>query len=229
MPGAWRGAAKALFPWSAPHWRRCIRHGREGHRCGSGSHGHHRPMPDLQTFADFDRLLAATRIEIDRLAAQWPDDGALDAVRRQLEALHEWTRGGRCPVQGEKDQLTRADRESGAGGPSRGFGSVFAVELRDLVGRSGKAAVPVLLKIVTPAQAGVRASACAPRARARPNARPRLEPPHEQRYHQPSQRPARPEPSGNGFSGRAGRSPFETFRHGWLRRLGPGLRRGDDS
>jgi hypothetical protein len=26
-------------------------------------------MPDLQTFADFDRLLAATRVEIGRMAA----------------------------------------------------------------------------------------------------------------------------------------------------------------
>jgi hypothetical protein len=34
-----------------------------------------------------------------------PDDGAIASVRRQLDALHSWTRGGRCPSQDEKDQL----------------------------------------------------------------------------------------------------------------------------
>ena len=34
-----------------------------------------------------------------------PEDRAIASVRRQLEALHAWTRGGRCPSQGEKDQL----------------------------------------------------------------------------------------------------------------------------
>jgi len=62
-------------------------------------------MPDLQTFTDFDRLLAATRVEIGRMAAAAPDDGALASVDRQLAALHGWTRDGRCPDQGEKDSL----------------------------------------------------------------------------------------------------------------------------
>jgi hypothetical protein len=62
-------------------------------------------MADLQTFADFDRLLAATREEIGRMAAQWPDDGAIASVDRQLAALHGWTREGRCPAQDEKDSL----------------------------------------------------------------------------------------------------------------------------
>jgi hypothetical protein len=62
-------------------------------------------MPDLQTFADFDRLLAATRIEIGRMAAAAADDGAIASVDRQLAALHGWTRDGRCPAQDEKDSL----------------------------------------------------------------------------------------------------------------------------
>lgn len=59
----------------------------------------------LKNFEDFDQLLSATRIEVDTLLTMEPDDGALNSVKRQLEALHGWTRGGRCPSQDEKDQL----------------------------------------------------------------------------------------------------------------------------
>ena len=62
-------------------------------------------MPDLQSFEDFDRLLAATRLEIDRLVQAEPDEGALASVQRQLAAVHAWTRDGREPGQGEKDTL----------------------------------------------------------------------------------------------------------------------------
>ena len=34
-----------------------------------------------------------------------PGDGAIGSVKRQLDMLHDWTRGGRCPSQAEKDQL----------------------------------------------------------------------------------------------------------------------------
>ena len=59
----------------------------------------------LKTFDHFDQLLSATRAEVDALLTMEPDDGALDSVKRQLDALHGWTRGGRCPSQDEKDQL----------------------------------------------------------------------------------------------------------------------------
>ena len=59
----------------------------------------------LQTFEDFDRLLQAARSELARMHAEAPDDGAIHSVRLQLEALHDWTRGGRCPAQDEKDRL----------------------------------------------------------------------------------------------------------------------------
>lgn len=63
-------------------------------------------MPSsLTTFAEFDRLLDAARIELDAMHKAEPDDGAISSVQRQLEALHGWTRGGRCPSQSEKDQL----------------------------------------------------------------------------------------------------------------------------
>lgn len=63
-------------------------------------------MPsNLTSFEAFDRLLAETRTEIDTMAAAEPDDRAIASVRLQLDALHGWTRGGRCPDQGEKDQL----------------------------------------------------------------------------------------------------------------------------
>jgi hypothetical protein len=62
-------------------------------------------MADLQTFEDFDRALAATRAEVARMAAAEPGDRAIESVRLQLEALHGWTRGARCPAQDEKDRL----------------------------------------------------------------------------------------------------------------------------
>ena len=63
-------------------------------------------MPsDLKSFEEFDRLLAATRLDVEAMAKAEPSDGAIASVQRQLQALHGWTRGGRCPEQSEKDQL----------------------------------------------------------------------------------------------------------------------------
>lgn len=63
-------------------------------------------MPKSPTsFEEFDLLLAQARAELERMAAAEPGDGAIASVRRQLDALHGWTRGGRCPSQDEKDRL----------------------------------------------------------------------------------------------------------------------------
>lgn len=63
-------------------------------------------MPStMNTFDEFDRKLAATRVEVDAMFLREPDDGAIASVKRQLETLHGWTRDGRCPSQAEKDQL----------------------------------------------------------------------------------------------------------------------------
>ena len=63
-------------------------------------------MPSsLKSFEEFDQLLASARAELDAMSAAEPDDGAITSVKRQLQALHGWTRGGRCPSQDEKDQL----------------------------------------------------------------------------------------------------------------------------
>src|SRR5258707_833120 len=59
----------------------------------------------LKTFEDFDSLLADARTEVESMLQAEPHDRAIISVRRQLEALHTWTRGGRCPSQDEKDQL----------------------------------------------------------------------------------------------------------------------------
>jgi hypothetical protein len=59
----------------------------------------------LASFDDFDAALVRARIEIERMAQAEPDDAAIESVRLQLAALHEWTRGGRCPAQDEKDRL----------------------------------------------------------------------------------------------------------------------------
>jgi hypothetical protein len=63
-------------------------------------------MPSsLKTFEDFDHLLADARAEVESMFRVEPDDRAIASVRRQLDALYAWTRGGRCPSQDEKDQL----------------------------------------------------------------------------------------------------------------------------
>ena len=63
-------------------------------------------MPSsLKTFEQFDRLLASTREQVDALAKAEPGDGAISSVKRQLDDLYGWTRGGRCPSQGQKDRL----------------------------------------------------------------------------------------------------------------------------
>jgi len=63
-------------------------------------------MPStLKSFEEFDQLLATARAELVTMSTAEPDDGAIASVKRQLDALHGWTRGGRCPAQDEKDQL----------------------------------------------------------------------------------------------------------------------------
>ena len=63
-------------------------------------------MPSsLKTFEDFDRLLAEARTEVDEMSKVEPEDRAITSVKLQLDALHGWTRGGRCPSQDEKDRL----------------------------------------------------------------------------------------------------------------------------
>lgn len=57
------------------------------------------------TFEEFDRLLQEAREEVAAMAKAEPEDRAIESVRLQLEALHEWTRGGRKPEQPEKDRL----------------------------------------------------------------------------------------------------------------------------
>jgi hypothetical protein len=63
-------------------------------------------MPSsLASFAEFDALLAKARTQVGEMLATEPDGGAIRSVERQLDLLHAWTRGGRCPDQSEKDQL----------------------------------------------------------------------------------------------------------------------------
>jgi hypothetical protein len=60
----------------------------------------------MNTFEEFDAALAAARAEIAAMSKAEPEDRAIESVRLQLDALHEWTRGGRCPSQDEKDRFT---------------------------------------------------------------------------------------------------------------------------
>lgn len=62
-------------------------------------------MPSPKSFEEFDQLLAAARAEVGLMFTAEPDDGAIASVKRQLDALHGWTRGGHCPSQDEKDRL----------------------------------------------------------------------------------------------------------------------------
>ena len=59
----------------------------------------------LDSFEEFDRLLAQARADVDAMLVAEPDDGAIASIKRQLDTLHGWTRGGRCLSQDEKDQL----------------------------------------------------------------------------------------------------------------------------
>lgn len=59
----------------------------------------------MKTFGEFDRVLADARAELEAMFQAEPGDRAIVSVKRQLDALHEWTRGGRCPSQDEKDRL----------------------------------------------------------------------------------------------------------------------------
>jgi hypothetical protein len=68
----------------------------------------------MKTFDEFDEGLQAARKTLADLHASEPEDRAIYSIHLQLEALHEWTRGGRCPSQGEKDRFnfgTIASRE----------------------------------------------------------------------------------------------------------------------
>ena len=57
-------------------------------------------MPNsLKSSEEFDQLLNIARTELSTMVLAEPDDGAINSVNRQLEALHSWTRGGRCPRQ----------------------------------------------------------------------------------------------------------------------------------
>ena len=63
-------------------------------------------MPSsLKSYAEFDQLLASARIGLEAALKAEPNDGAIASVKRQLDALHGWTRSGRRPSQTEKDQL----------------------------------------------------------------------------------------------------------------------------
>jgi hypothetical protein len=59
----------------------------------------------LRTFEEFDQLLQVARAQVDAMLVAEPSDGAIASVKRQLDAVYGWTRGGRCPAQEEKDQL----------------------------------------------------------------------------------------------------------------------------
>jgi len=59
----------------------------------------------MKTFEEFDAALQRARSELATIAAELPGDRAVESIRLQLEALHEYTRGGRCPSQGEKDRF----------------------------------------------------------------------------------------------------------------------------
>lgn len=72
----------------------------------------------LQDFDQFDRLLQEVMPVVADLAREAPGDRGLQSVHLQLQALHGWTRGGRCPDQSEKDRLT--------------FGQIASRELSDL-------------------------------------------------------------------------------------------------
>jgi hypothetical protein len=59
----------------------------------------------VKDFDAFDAALQDARAALARMADADPADAALASVRRQLDDVHAWTRGGREPAQDEKDRL----------------------------------------------------------------------------------------------------------------------------
>ncbi len=59
-------------------------------------------MAELETVADFHRLLQHARTEVARMAAAEPDFNAIPVVLRQLDALHAITRDAGTPTPGDK-------------------------------------------------------------------------------------------------------------------------------
>jgi hypothetical protein len=52
----------------------------------------------ITTPAAFDAALAAARADMDRLAARYPENGALASACRQLVHVADWTRDGARPT-----------------------------------------------------------------------------------------------------------------------------------
>ena len=59
----------------------------------------------LKSYAEFDEALGDARSRLDRLSGEHPEERPLESIKKQLEALHSWTRDGKKPAQTQKDSL----------------------------------------------------------------------------------------------------------------------------
>jgi hypothetical protein len=62
-------------------------------------------LSSITSFQEFDQRLAKAMTGMDALIAKYPGDPALESIKKQLEALHSWTRDGKKPAQADKDKL----------------------------------------------------------------------------------------------------------------------------
>lgn len=60
----------------------------------------------IKTRAEFHTTLARARALAELYARRAPTLAAFDSVRRQLQAMDEWTAAGRTPTPEEQDRIT---------------------------------------------------------------------------------------------------------------------------
>src|SRR5512145_888404 len=62
-------------------------------------------MADIASYTEFKLRLDAAVAALKRYEQEYPDEWSLNGLRHQLEALDEWTQGGKAPTSKQKGRL----------------------------------------------------------------------------------------------------------------------------
>lgn len=63
------------------------------------------PLSDIKSRRQFQKILAQTRDELRARAAAEPVHPLWNGLLAQIQAMEEWTRGGRVPTKEERDKI----------------------------------------------------------------------------------------------------------------------------